>query len=142
MIRLFFSKYGITDKLLVTDFLSVEVRFKDIETNRFISREEARKLLETEPERVQSFTLWKGKTDLPEFRIQKGKYVSTEVMTELFDYLNLHNTAIGLSQETGLNLESAFDCVEEVYSAYVRGDINADEWSSALEECLGFPPSP
>ena len=141
MIRLFFERYGITAKIFTSDFFSYESRFKDLATNRFISRDEAMQLLQREPERLEHIILKRAKVDLPEFNLRKGQFVSRDIENELFNYLNLHNTAVGISELSGVDLDTAFDCVEDVYSRYVQGQIAKDEWSDALEECLAFPPT-
>jgi hypothetical protein len=129
---IFYKKYGFTNFIYPSDFVDFISTFRDVETGRFISREVAEKLLETEPERVAVDYRVRAKVDLPEFGIRRGLFVSNEAYEDLAFYCHKHNQAIGLQEELMISFDEAFDRLQEVESKYVRGEITSSEYGSWL----------
>jgi hypothetical protein len=129
---IFYKKYGFTNFIYPSDFVDFIPVFKDVQTGRFISREVAERLLETEPERVQIDYRARAKVDLPEFGIRRGQFVSNEAYEDLAFYTHKHNQAIGLQEELMVTFDEAFDKLQSVESKYIRGEISSSEYGSWL----------
>jgi hypothetical protein len=129
---IFYKKYGFTNFIFPSDFVDFVPSFRDIQTGRFISKEVAMKLLETEPERVQVDYRARAKTDLPEFGIKRGQFISEQAYEDLAFYTHKHNQAIGLQKELMISFEEVFDRLQSVESKYIWGEISSSEYGSWL----------
>ena len=129
---IFYKKYGFTDFIYPSDFMDFIPTFRDAQTGRFISREVAEKLLETEPQRVLIDYRIRAKVDLPEFGIRRGHFISNEAYEDLAYYTHKHNQAIGLQRELMITFEEAFDRLQSVESRYIWGEISSAEYGSWL----------
>ena len=128
----FYKKYGITDFIYPSDFVDFIPTFRDAQTGRFISREVAEKLLETNPQRVQVIYRARAKVDLPEFGIRKDRFISEEAYDDLRYYAHKHNQAIGLHRDLMIPIDEAFDRLQVIEGKYLRGEITSAEYGSAL----------
>jgi hypothetical protein len=129
---IFYKKYGITTNVYSSDFVDFIPSFRDVQTGRFISKEVAEKLLETEPERVQIDYRARAKVDLPEFGIRRGQFISEEAYEDLAFYTHKHNQAIGLQRQLMITFEEAFDRLQDVESKYIRGEISSSDYGFEL----------
>jgi hypothetical protein len=129
---IFYKKYGFTTFIYPSDFVDFIPAFRDIQTGKFISREAAMKLLETEPERVAVDYRVRAKTDLPEFGIKRNQFLSNEAYEDLTFYCHKHNQAAGLQRELMITFDEAFERLQDTEGKYIRGEISSAEYGSEL----------
>jgi len=108
----------------IYDFVKAEIRYRDPETGRFISYEEAlRRYREGEPFKQE--VMYRAVTDYEPYGLKKGRLVSKATIADLKEEVKFENTIRGVARTNRItDRNEAVRLVERTFDAYERGEID------------------
>ena len=129
MFEEFFEK---TRRLTIWDFFEPEFRYRDPETKRFISREEALRRIQA-GEKVERIILYRAIEDYPSYGVKKGRLVRKDIVAEIKEEIRFENVIRGVMRSQFItDRDYATQLVEDLFERYERGEIGWREVHEGL----------
>jgi len=116
-----------TERIDFWNTFKPEIRFRDPETKRFISRDEAIRRFE-KGEAIEQIVLYRAKDTWESLGIQKGRIVSNDKVAFFKEMIREENTIRGVMRTRGItDRDYATKLVEEIFDKYDKGEITGDD---------------